>query len=661
MEFAKLPMQIFVKLASTGKRPALEVEAHDTITSVKKQISDKEGIPPEQQVLYFAGKELLDDCILSSYDIQTDSTLNLEPGHRISVTVQKISGESSQMEALSTDTTQELKAKIARTQQIAEADQILVFQNKKLQDDCRPFELLSECQYTVQLLCVPGRKLQLQLKTTSGTMLEVSVSSSDTIDRVQELIEESHGIPKDRQLLVYAGKRLEGRKTVSESNIQGNLFLVQRAAPIELTVKTLTGKSFPVDTSANETVAMVKAKIERLENIAVDRQRLVFAGKQLEDHQVVQDCRLETGNVLHLVVRTGLPASSLSAASIARSEGPGARGLFNLGNTCYLNSTLQALSNTVALRRYYDEGHYKQDISFGPDSMGGRLADGFANLLRNLWAADNPGLDAVRPSEFRELISEKWQQFGGYRQHDAQELLMFLLDGLHEDVKRALPISQASSPSDQEKESDLPESKIMDIFQFKVRSEITFYDSESAPSTKFEPMVYLSLPLDGSEDVASTSSAPPRAELCLEHCLRAFSRKEELAQEDWVYSEKTKQCERSLKKLDIWSAPDCLIVHLKRFAVSSTGHVEKITTFLQFPFDLNLAPWIVGPCDGAQYRLYAVVNHTGTLSFGHYTAYCKVGEGSDRKWYYFNDASVTAANEADVVSDQAYLLFYEKI
>jgi|GEM_PF-2267963 len=113
---------------------------------------------------------------------------------------------------------------------------------------------------------------------------------------------------------------------------------------------------------------------------------------------------------------------------------PGLVGLYNLRNTCYMNSILQCVSHIPSLREYFMSGKYVAEIN-ETNVLGtkGELAHSFATLLDSLWAENTK---AVSPLEFRNAIASLREEFSGSEQHDSQEFLSFLMDGLHEDLNR---------------------------------------------------------------------------------------------------------------------------------------------------------------------------------------------------------------------------------
>ncbi|ESR52440.1 hypothetical protein CICLE_v10024375mg [Citrus x clementina] len=116
-----------------------------------------------------------------------------------------------------------------------------------------------------------------------------------------------------------------------------------------------------------------------------------------------------------------------------KGEKGGLAGLQNLGNTCFMNSALQCLVHTPDLAQYF-LGDYSDEINTeNPLGMHGELALAFGDLLRKLWSS---GRTAVAPRAFKGKLARFAPQFSGYNQHDSQELLAFLLDGLHEDLNR---------------------------------------------------------------------------------------------------------------------------------------------------------------------------------------------------------------------------------
>jgi ubiquitin carboxyl-terminal hydrolase 8 len=332
-------------------------------------------------------------------------------------------------------------------------------------------------------------------------------------------------------------------------------------------------------------------------------------------------------------------------------------GLKNLGNTCFLNSSIQVLNHTYELidllHREKTRGLLNTEIN---DHY---ITEEFNRLYLTMNATPN----TFSPDRFVSCVQQISQRkgrelFTGWAQNDMPEFLLFMIECLHNSISRpvTLKISGKSENHKDElalkclgmlrKSYEKEYSEVMHLFYGIYVSQIKSVGTSEVLGISPECYFMIDLPI------------PQASNPTLNQCFDLYTQIEVLEGDNAYFNEKTGKKEAVTKNITFWSFPQILVITLKRFQVSH--YIKKIEDFVDFPLEnLDLSKY----CSGYNpqnyvYDLYGVCNHFGNTMGGHYTSFVKT---ADNTWIHCNDQYISIVqNSAHIKTNNAYCLFYRK-
>lgn len=398
----------------------------------------------------------------------------------------------------------------------------------------------------------------------------------------------------------------------------------------------------------------------------------VSEGRQIQPH-------LERQNS---ATRTALyaPSFRLDRLRLPRT------GLTNFGVTCYMNSTIQCLSATIPLSRFFVDNRFRYYVQKNWKGSQGVMPGLYANLTRSLWKND---VEVIMPTSFRNFCGRLNREWAIDRQQDAKEFFDFVVDCLHEDLNinwQRTPLRPLTFSEEMQRER-MPMTRVSQIeWDRYCHREESFISSLFAgqhasrlrcttcqqTSTTYEAFYSISveIPATGTGDIYQ--------------CLRSYCQ-EEMLSGDEVWKCPHCKCKRmATKQIVITRAPQILVVHFKRFSASKTQSARKIHTPIEFPLHgLRMDDFVipypspppsepgVAPTTGATvppftYDAFAVLRHLGSsMGSGHYISL--VRDAERQCWRKFDDERATDFNPRDLrgrdrlQNEQAYIVFYERV
>ena len=340
-------------------------------------------------------------------------------------------------------------------------------------------------------------------------------------------------------------------------------------------------------------------------------------------------------------------------------KGKGLTGLVNLGNTCYINSSLQILSNINILNEYLNifiEQFVDKDEKPDETDIDLIFVKEWKNLVDLMWLK-NSIISPVRFIKVIQLISKTKNNdlFAGFQQNDTTEFIYFMLDSFHNAMKNKdkellkkqfKSIEKIKYPKhfinyykDYYKDNF---SFIELLFSGIYKKEYIDVETKEVLATKYENFYMLDLTLSSTN---------------LNECLIEHFKNEEMNLENGnqYYYEKENEYRDIIKRTTLFYLPKILIIHLKRW----NYNLKKNQRIIHYDInDLTLEDYLhedIKDKINNNYELFGVINHSGSVLGGHYFSYIK---NNNEKWYNYNDNNVNEISINNILGNKNYCLIY---